>query len=353
MLKEEFVIIGAGVAGLCAANRLADLGKHSVVIEGGEYPVPKVCGEFLSPECLDYLRSWDIKPAREIKDAHFYAGSHHMHFTLPISAASMPHMQRDRQLLDYAQRNGVDVLLHTKVVDLRREREGYVLHLSNGQVLQAGHLLIATGRLPQFHSSPPQFPYVGIKNHIKGVHLKNRIEMYAFQGAYIGLVAIDEDTANVVCLAERNQLERVESAETLVRGLVGQYPTLYQYFEKSTYGYSEWLTCKVPAFGIKMPSLEPRVYFLGDAAGSIPPVTGDGVAMAVSSGVMAAECASYDDAKGYRTRWLKQHHKHMRWGQLLHRIMLSPRQVKCALRICASFPKLSNFLFLKTRTKLY
>lgn len=61
-MKKRFVIIGGGIAGLCAAIRLSELGEEPLLVEGGSYPAHKICGEFLSPECLSFLHDWNIHP---------------------------------------------------------------------------------------------------------------------------------------------------------------------------------------------------------------------------------------------------------------------------------------------------
>jgi flavin-dependent dehydrogenase len=47
-MNADYVILGGGVAGLCAARRLIELGIQPLVIEAGSYPSHKVCGEFIS-----------------------------------------------------------------------------------------------------------------------------------------------------------------------------------------------------------------------------------------------------------------------------------------------------------------
>ncbi len=44
---EDCVIVGGGVAGLSAANRLADAGLSPLIVEASKYPAHRICGEFL------------------------------------------------------------------------------------------------------------------------------------------------------------------------------------------------------------------------------------------------------------------------------------------------------------------
>ena len=48
----DVAIIGGGLAGCNAAITLARRNRRVLLLEANPYPHPKVCGEFLSPECI-------------------------------------------------------------------------------------------------------------------------------------------------------------------------------------------------------------------------------------------------------------------------------------------------------------
>jgi flavin-dependent dehydrogenase len=58
----EVIVVGAGPAGSAVAAHLAGLGHEVMVLEKATAPAPKVCGEYLSPDCarlLDRLGALD------------------------------------------------------------------------------------------------------------------------------------------------------------------------------------------------------------------------------------------------------------------------------------------------------
>ena len=55
-MRYDIAVVGAGPGGSAAAITAARLGATVVLIESGEFPRQKVCGEFVSAESLDVLR---------------------------------------------------------------------------------------------------------------------------------------------------------------------------------------------------------------------------------------------------------------------------------------------------------
>ncbi|HYE15056.1 MAG TPA: FAD-dependent monooxygenase, partial [Pyrinomonadaceae bacterium] len=51
----DVVIVGGGPAGASAGVRLASAGARVLLAEQRRFPRPKLCGEFISPECLAHF----------------------------------------------------------------------------------------------------------------------------------------------------------------------------------------------------------------------------------------------------------------------------------------------------------
>src|SRR6218665_1338466 len=60
--NNDVLIVGGGLAGLCSAIHLSRLGYGVTLIEKNQYPVHKVCGEYISNEVLPYLRWLEADP---------------------------------------------------------------------------------------------------------------------------------------------------------------------------------------------------------------------------------------------------------------------------------------------------
>src|SRR5690242_5741478 len=98
---DSLAIIGGGVAGLCAAIRLTELGYSPLVIEAGTYPSHKVCGEFFSPECLSILQRWHINPI-PLYRLHWHTLTQSLDFCFTPAAGSLSHLEFDPSLVHYA-----------------------------------------------------------------------------------------------------------------------------------------------------------------------------------------------------------------------------------------------------------
>ena len=59
---RENLVIGGGLAGAMVALRLAAAGRDVLLIEKERGAHHKVCGEFLSPEAVAYLRQAGVDP---------------------------------------------------------------------------------------------------------------------------------------------------------------------------------------------------------------------------------------------------------------------------------------------------
>jgi flavin-dependent dehydrogenase len=96
----------------------------------------------------------------------------------------------------------------------------------------------------------------------------------------------------------------------------------------------------------------------GDAAGLIVPLAGDGIAMSLHSGMMAAthtaeflagECNSTELIRRYIEDWEREFSARIRLGRVLQTIMLRPRLLSLGLRLLTVAPPLADYLVRQTR----
>jgi len=335
---KQIVIIGGGVAGLSALNSLADLGMAAVLIEGGEYPAHKVCGEFISPESLPILANWNIYPPAEINRISLTSNTSSLSFALFEPAKSYSRYDFDLCLANRAREKGSQILTKTQVIKIEKNR----IHLDNGEVVFYSDLIVSAGRFFG-RVSPPQ--YYGIKGHLQGLSVKNHLEMFPFKGGYAGLSPIDDDYANFACLIHKSN----HTLPTPLQSVFYLAPQLEKRLESAALLFKEWMVCPVPAFGMKKTASLANTYFIGDAGGTIPPASGLGLSLAITSGYMVAEYALKGDYLSFQKAWKKKYRKVFYYGQCLHRMMMNPILFHSGIEIGKIFPKMAPQLFKKTR----
>jgi geranylgeranyl reductase family protein len=120
--KVDIAIIGGGPAGAAAAIRAARLGATVVVFEKGPHGRDKVCGDGLTPRAVGALRELDIDmaDAHRIRGLRMIAGSTTRELDWPTTGrfpnhgAVWPRRRLDAALIDAAAAAGADIRFETE-----------------------------------------------------------------------------------------------------------------------------------------------------------------------------------------------------------------------------------------------
>lgn len=355
---EECVIIGGGVAGLSAANQLVNCGISPLIIESGEYPCHRICGEYFSHESLPTLQQWSIPLTGNIHSVRFVKGVKEIELKLPLSAGSCSHFEFDFNLFERALKKGARALTRTTVTSLlfpTRSIDPFELELSDNQIVKARHLIIGTGKLPKIagiNIRTPKMKYIGFKTHFEGIEMGNALEMLLFKGGYLGIANVNPKTTNIAALVNKDMFPHAGDPEKIIKEIIETCtPSLKKRLKGASMIFPKWLNGQVPEFGMrKNPHLE-RTFWIGDAAGGIPPISGEGLAIAVTSGCMAADYLLNSDARQFRIDWVRRYRKRYFFAQALHRILMQSSISEVGMNLCQAFPFIPLYLWKLTREK--
>lgn len=345
---EECVIVGGGVAGLSALNQLTDFGLSPLMIDANEYPAHRLCGEFFSYESLPILDRWGIPLSCPITQCRFFRGDRKVEFKLPSPSLSASRYEFDTKLLERGKMKGGRVMTSTKVISLKtpkRSSESFELILSNGQTVRASHLIVGTGKIPGLTEKSLPLQYVGLKAYFEGILMDNCIEMHTFDGGYVGLSGIGPKTTNIACLLKKKYFDSLNLTTPEAFLPLVQEEKLMSSFKKRILGahmvFPQWLFGQIPEFGVRENPCWERVFWIGDAAGSIPPISGDGLAMAITSGCMAGDFfLKKKTAREFKEAWKKRYKRRFFVGKLLHQAALSHQMSRLTIDLCRVFPNL-------------
>jgi flavin-dependent dehydrogenase len=335
-LVIENLVIGGGLAGSMVAMRLAAAGREVVLIEKEREAHHKVCGEFLSAEAIHYLRQAAIEPldlgAHAIHCVRFHSGARNVEARLPFTALSLSRHILDEALLVKAQEAGCAVRRGTCVERLEATGDTWSVRLRSGETIQANTVFLATGKHDVNgweRGEATQADLVGFKMHwhlapAQSEFLRETMELFLFRGGYGGLAMVENGTANLCLVVRRNILRSLGSWEELLQSMRNELPALRDRLANAAPCWQRPLAISPIPYG-HLGGPANGVWRVGDQAAVIPSFTGDGMSIALHSGVLAAEM--YLDGKSpdhYLLRVADQLRTGMRFASGLSRAMVTP-----------------------------
>ncbi|CAG7649149.1 NAD(P)/FAD-dependent oxidoreductase [Paenibacillus allorhizosphaerae] len=377
--NREVAIIGAGIAGSSLAKALADRGWDTVLFDRKPFPRHKVCGEFLSPESQLMLQLLgldgpvaSLQPSRIHRTRLVLGGGDAIEIPLPGTALGVSRYLLDSALLSAAIDAGVHVQAATAVTSVCPNESGYTIETKQGDVRNAYHVRAviaawgANGRAGlssaqrQRPNSEADPTYIGVKSHFSGIDMEPVVELYFFEGGYVGVSPIEGGLVNVAALLERKSFRNNEKT---IAGWIDAARRRNAKLDRR-------LANAVPVPGTQAAvapvdlSRKPLAWgslpHVGDAALMIPPLCGDGMSMALRSALLCAPLADrYLSGKISLARWQHEYvrsirrefHGPMQWGRLLHSLLGMPMAPRLLLGAVRLVPGLAYELMKATRLK--
>jgi len=323
--KHEVLIVGGGLAGLVSALLLVQEGHVVTVVEKKVYPFHRVCGEYVSNEVLDFLKRNNLYPDfLELPhiDTFEFSDTRGKSVFLPLDLGGfgISRYQLDLWLYQLASEQGVKFLTGTTVTDLvfLEKEDLFQVKLSDFQVLQVPVVLGAFGKrskLDQVLERPffsKRSPYIGVKYHVQAEGSSNTVALHNFQGGYCGFNAIEGGKFNLCYLGSRDQLRAYGSIPEMEQAVLWKNPLLKRIFQESDFLWEKPEVITEINFERKLP-VENHLLMLGDAAGLITPLCGNGMAMAMHSALLVTEAL-----REGKTRQEVEQHYSKRWNALFY-----------------------------------
>jgi menaquinone-9 beta-reductase len=303
---HDVAIVGAGPAGATLAALLASRGVRVAVYDRDAFPRDKLCGEFLSYDALPVLEplgvvdAIDAAGAPRIDRCRVIGRSRNYEFSFPHAARGVSRMFFDDLLLRTAGQRGAERLDGSVVKDLAPKADGWRLTVG-GTETEARIVVGAWGRWGRFDQQL-QRAFVtdrarrnfGFKRHY--VSTANRvpqtanpfIDLYAFRRGYLGVNAVEGGVTNICGLVHASRLTGHKGRwDTFVDTLRTEEPRLAELYGGYEPVQEHYLSSEPVIFRARS-AVEGGVFMIGDASGIIDPLTGNGMAMAVQSALLAA-----------------------------------------------------------------
>ena len=313
---RDVTIIGGGLAGLVNAIQLARAGLDVLLLEKNQYPFHKVCGEYVSNEVVPFMKSLEIYPS-EIEPAHITrfqltsTNGNQAVLNLDLGGFGISRYALDHYLLQKALDAGATVLQNASVEYVNYENDEFQVTWS-GSCEGFSRLVIgAYGKRSKLDKNLDRgfiykrSPFIAVKYHIKTNLPPDLIALHNFRGGYCGIVKVEGETFNLCYLSRRENLKISGSITQMEQQILSQNPYLQTLFKESEFLFGKPLVINEVSFAPKN-AVEDHILMSGDSAGSITPLCGNGMAMAIHSAkILSQLILRYYDPKGFSRNQLE------------------------------------------------
>ncbi|CAN5897409.1 NAD(P)/FAD-dependent oxidoreductase [soil metagenome] len=338
----DCAVIGGGLSGLCLSIQLAKQGHQVILLEREQYPFHRVCGEYISLESWDFLESLGL-PLRTmnlpiIKKLIVTAPSGNtLEQALPLGGFGISRYKIDNDLKAIAMQQGVAVIENCKVDDVHFSNEIFKLHSTSGEFSsrvccasfgKRSNLDIKWKRSFNKKVNNKLNNYIGVKYHIQCSFATDTIALHNFRDGYCGISKIEDDRYCLCYLTNAANLkENGNSIEAMEQVILSKNPHLKNIFENSKKLFKQPLSISQISFQQKT-QVENNVLMIGDAAGMITPLCGNGMSMAMHGSKIAAalidqflqkKIARPDLESRYKSQWKATFGHRLRTGRLIQR----------------------------------
>ncbi len=370
----DAAIIGGGLAGLALSIQLARQGHSVVLFEKERYPFHKVCGEYISLESWDFLNGLGVDldrmkvPIITRLQVSAVNGNLLQH-QLPLGGFGISRHLLDNTLAQLAIAAGVIIKENMKVNEVMFDDNEFTIEASSlscrarlacGTYGKRSNIDIKWKRRFCVAAKNKLNNYIGVKYHIQGDFPVNTIALHNFKNGYCGIVKIEGEQYNVCYLTTAGNLQKTKGdIKKMEQTILGQNPHLKKIFTESKIQSEVPLTISQISFE-KKSQVENHVLMIGDAAGMITPLCGNGMSMALHGSKLAAGLINKFllgitpremMEKRYVLQWQRHFEARLRTGRRIQRLFGSYRLTNLFITLIRPFPRLVDSLIRRTHGK--
>jgi geranylgeranyl reductase family protein len=310
------LVVGSGPAGSAAAHYLAIAGYDVILIDSCKFPRDKICGDFVSPVAQNELaqlgitRTLEFKSANQITKAAVYLDDNKIVSRvvpkvqgLPRYGRVVPRFVLDKLLLDSACRKGAVFLESLRAVGMRVKHRSVELDVEGPEgkrTMRARLLIGADGSNSTIarivRGQPPSSAdrIIAIRGYFKDVEgPSNQADLHfnkeSFPG-YCWLFPTGKKEANVGVGVVLDTIPSGNRLKELLNHLISNNAELSKRLKNAKLlgQIGGW---PLTTYNPNQLLVDNRVMLVGDAAGLVNPLNGEGIQYALLSGRWASEVA--------------------------------------------------------------
>ena len=367
-------IIGGGLAGLALSIQLITKGYTVVLFEKEQYSFHKVCGEYISLESWGFIESLGLPLSKMnlpiIKKLMVSApDGNYLEHNLPLGGFGISRYKLDNELKEIALNKGVIIHQKCKVDSANFTGEIFNLITTNGKFTS----LICCGSFGKKSNLDLQLKrkfltqkpgklnnYIGVKYHIKTQFPEDTIALHNFDNGYCGISKIEDDIYCLCYLTTASNLKlNNNSIAEMETNILHKNKFLKEIFEHSEILYKTPLTISQISFA-KKTQVENGILLMGDAAGMITPLCGNGMSMALHSSKIAThfidqflqkKISRNEMEKAYAKKWKQTFLSRVAVGRFIQNMFGNASVTNRFIRLMKLFPTLTKLLIKHTHGK--
>lgn len=367
----DVAIIGGGLAGLALSIQCVKAGYSTIVLEKEKYPFHKVCGEYLSLESWNFLQElgvplsdMDLPLINRVMISS--PNGKYIEHRLPLGGFGISRYTLDSMLAKIAVREGVVLFEETKVVDVVYRNNSFMIFSSAGETeatVTAGSFGKRSNLDVKWKRNFTQVKpnklnhFLGVKYHIKTRFPGDLIALHNFENGYCGISQIEEDKHCLCYLTKGDNIKKSHNNIRLMEeSILMKNPFLKRIFSEAEFLYDAPLTISRISFN-KKSQVENHVLMIGDAAGMITPLCGNGMSMALHGSKLAFEeirqflthkTSRFELETQYTQQWEKYFGNRLQTGRVIQRFFGDDTLSNILLTSLKPFPKFITYLIRQT-----
>jgi flavin-dependent dehydrogenase len=285
---------------------------------------------------------------------------------LPLGGFGISRYKLDAMLADIARKNGVMMLEKEKVTDISFEKNIFNIQSSTLKV-QCKVVAAAYGKRSnldvkwkrRFTLQKPNklSNYIAVKYHVRTTWPDDLIALHNFKNGYCGISRIEDHKFCLCYLTTAKNLEWCNnSIAEMEKRILFQNEHLKKIFMGAEILYESPVTISQVSFAKKR-QVEDHILFVGDAAGMITPLCGNGMSMALHGSKIAFgqihlfmqnKITRMQMERHYAIQWQKNFGKRMKTGRLIQRFFGNPFLSNLLILMLKPFPSLTRKLINQT-----
>ena len=362
--------MGGGLAGLALGIQLAWAGHSVVLVEKERYPFHKVCGEYISLEAWNFLMSLGLSLNEmdlPIIDKLLLTtpGGKSFMTSLPLGGFGISRYTLDQLLAQQAEQAGVLLLQETRAEEVTFDGVHHIKVSSKThplvKTISAKVCCAAYGKRSNLDVKWKRSflqdvdrkldNFVAVKYHVQTDWPSNVIGLHNFENGYCGISKVEGEH---YCLCYMTKAEELRvsgnNIQQLEEKVLYQNPFLKAVLSNSTRCGQFPITISQISFAPKA-QVENGVLMLGDAAGMITPLCGNGMSMALHSSKLAYRVVNEflqgrtgrkEMEAQYTQQWQEQFSSRLRMGRTLQRFFGKGRATNMFVAMFRTFPFLAR-----------